>query len=98
MGSLERRLTALEAQLVSSGAMGDSSEFEEQIAREALRRLSTPDLKRVVASLERVGEHYQGAPPDTPIGREVYEALLTDEELGALEYLGQLKAELREAG
>ena len=93
MGSLERRLAALEAQLAS---MWDTNPLEEQIGSETLALLCAPEIKRVIAGLRRVRERYAGMPPDTPIPAEAWEELLTEEELRALTHLQELKAELRE--
>lgn len=94
MGPLERRLAKLEAQLASM--WGRANDFDEWVSTEALRLLPTPDLRLVISGLERVGERYRGLPPNTPIPSEVYEELLTEEELRALERLEELKAGLRE--
>jgi hypothetical protein len=93
MGSLERRLAALEAQLAD---MWDSHAPEERIAREALSMLSAPELKLIVTGLERAGEVWKGHPPDAPLPAEVWEEHLTEEEFAALAHLEELKAGLRE--
>jgi hypothetical protein len=94
MGSLERRLAALEARL--GGTRDINSLEKERIAREALSLLSTPELKLVISGLERAGEVWREYPPDTPLPAEVWEELLTEDELVALEHLGELEDELRE--
>lgn len=94
MGSLERRLAALEAQLER---LRDTSQLEkERIAREALSMLSTPELRLVISGWERAGEVWREYPPDTPLPAEVWEELLTEDELVALLHLGELEDELRE--
>jgi hypothetical protein len=96
VGSLDRRLANLEALL---STMGGTNDFEEWVSTEALALLPTPELRLVVTGLRRVRERYAGMPPDTPIPAAVYEELLSQEELGALVHLQELRAELRgEAG
>jgi hypothetical protein len=94
VGNLARRLAALEAHLRPT-LEAALREPRERVATEALARLPTDDLRHVVRGLRRVEERCAGMPADAPIGPEVYEAILSDEELAALFRLGELEEQIR---
>ena len=93
MGSLERRIAALEALLASHAPADPETLEEDRICSEAYARLPLEEHRAVVTALTRIVEAYAGVPPDTTIRAEEY---FTNKELAAWRHYCALCNEPRE--